>query len=297
MTTPPGQANLDSLARLTERLLHHPYPDGPTRVDVSVESLPHSVADIPIPASAHLLGSVLHSRGARPIAMEAVFDDDRSPDEVLVAYTAEVRSLGWTDFETGGPMRGGFASGAWGQGGAFRRPEGDGPVLMISVVSKETGPTDVRLRLDWQLARRMPMGLPGGHPGMDKLPPLNPPAGVTLRGHNVSGSDRVWTAAAMARTGRTAAELEAHFAAQLLRIGRALPERHRTRSVGARGSCPGTSPGAVCSRSWGYSAPLSSTSRCGSNSRMPTTRDEPFVILSYGVRQNWRRDTCRLRVR
>ncbi|MBJ7608855.1 MAG: hypothetical protein JF887_05425 [Candidatus Dormibacteraeota bacterium] len=217
MTTPPGQANLDSLARLTERLLHRPYPDGPTRVDVSVERLPHSVADIPIPASAHLLGSVLHSRGARPIAMEAVFDDDRSPDEVLVAYTAELRSLGWTDFETGGPMRGGFASGAWGQGGAFRRPEGDGPVLMISVVSKETGPTDVRVRLDWQLARRMPLGVPGGHPGMDKLPSLNPPAGVTLRDHNVSGSDRVWTAAAMARTDRTAAELEAHFAAQLLR--------------------------------------------------------------------------------
>ncbi|MBJ7593751.1 MAG: hypothetical protein JF886_02635 [Candidatus Dormibacteraeota bacterium] len=220
------EPRFEALTRLAERLLHHPYPQGPTHVEVGVESLPRGVADIPLPGAARLLGSVLHSRGPRPIAMEAVFDDDRSPDDVMVSYTAEVKSLGWRDFEAGGPMRGGFVSSEWGSGGSFRRPDGDGPVLMISAVSTPTGPTDVRLRLDWQLARRMPAGAPGGPPGMDKLPPLHPPAGVSLLDQNVSGSDRVWSAAATVRTDQTVAELEAHFAAQLLR-------EHWTRVGGA----------------------------------------------------------------
>ncbi|PZR81607.1 MAG: hypothetical protein DLM65_05550 [Candidatus Aeolococcus gillhamiae] len=211
------EPRIEALTRLTERLLHHPYPQGPTQVEVAVESLPQSVADIPLPGPARLLGSVLRSRGMRPIAMEAVLDDDRSPEDVIARYTSQVQSLGWTDFETSGPMRGGFVSGEWGSGGSFRRSDGEGPVLMISAVSTPKGPTDVRLRLDWQLAGRVAAGPRGGPPGMDKLPPLHPPAGVMLVDQNVSGGDSVWSAAATVRTGQAVAELAAHFGAQLLR--------------------------------------------------------------------------------
>ena len=204
------------LTRLAERLLHHPYPQGPTVVEITLESLPPSVVDIPLPARALLLGGVLHSRGKLPIAMEAVFDADGRPDQVVAAYTAELRSRGWTDFESGGARRSGFVSGD-AEGGALRRSDGDGPVLMISARSTESG-TDVRLRLDWQLARRM-RGQPPREPhaGADKLPRLIPPAGVTLSGQHISGSNGLWVADAAVRTERAVAELEAHFAEQLLR--------------------------------------------------------------------------------
>jgi hypothetical protein len=132
----------------------------PTGVEITVEGLPPSLPDIALPAPARLLGSVLHSRGARPIAMEAVLDADGGPEEVLAMYAAELRSNGWTDFEVGGPMRGGFVS-ERGERASFRRADGDGAVLMVSADAREDGPTDVRVRLDWQLARRVPHGSPG----------------------------------------------------------------------------------------------------------------------------------------
>jgi ketosteroid isomerase-like protein len=204
--------------RLTERLLHHSYPHGPTGVEITVQGLPPTLPDIPLPMPARLLGSALHSRGARPIAMEAVLDADGTPEEVLATYSAELRAAGWTDFEVGGPMRGGFVSDG-GEGGSFRRADGYGAVLMVSANAQAGGPTDVRLRLDWQLARRMPHGAPGPPPGFDKLPRLSPPAGLIFRGEHTSGSDQLWTADAAVRTDRTAAELEQHFAQQLLRDG------------------------------------------------------------------------------
>jgi ketosteroid isomerase-like protein len=205
-----------ALQRLTERLLHHSYPHGPTGVEITVEGLPPSLADIPLPAPARVLGSVLHSRGERPIAMEAVLDADDTPEEVLAAYTAQLMSDGWTDFEPGGPIQGGFVSGR-GEGGSFRRADGGGPLLMVSANAPDAGPTDVRLRLDWQLARRMPHGARGAPPGFEKLPRMTPPPGLAFRGEHLSGSDLLWTAEAALRTDRSAAGLEAHFAAQLLR--------------------------------------------------------------------------------
>jgi ketosteroid isomerase-like protein len=205
-----------AMQRLTERLLHHSYPHGPTGVEITLAGLPPSLSDIPLPAPARVLGSVLHSRGERPIAMEAVLDADGTPEQVLAAYTGRLRSEGWTDFEPGGQIQGGFVSGR-GEGGSFRRAGGDGPILVVSADAPGTGPTDVRLRLDWQLARRLPHGPRGAPPGIERLPRLTPPSGLAFRGEHLSGSDVLWTAGAELRTGRSAAELEAHFAAQLLR--------------------------------------------------------------------------------
>jgi ketosteroid isomerase-like protein len=212
------QADEDRQAvrRLTERLLHNSYPHGPTGVEITVAGLPPSLPDIPLPAPARLLGSVLHSRGARPMVMEAVLDADDTPERVLAAYTALLRSAGWTDFEGGGPMRGGFVSGG-DEGGSFRRADGDGPVLMVSADTPDAGPTAVRLRLDWQLTRRMRHGPRGAPPGLEKLPRMTPPPGLDFRGEHLGGSDRLWTAEAALRTERSTAELEAHFAGQLLR--------------------------------------------------------------------------------
>ncbi len=203
-----------ALRELTERLVSHPHPDGPTSAELFVGTLPDSLSiDLPLPANGILLGSQLKRLSGQPASMEAVLDDDGEPAAIVAAYISELKVAGWTPFEGFGPPRGGFMSADTGDGAAVRN--GEGPVLMVSAVAREEAPADVRVRLDWQLARHIHRGPRGEHPGAQLLPPLRVPRGVALRGQHGGGGSDHWTLETTVQTEQTAPVLEVHFAAQL----------------------------------------------------------------------------------
>jgi hypothetical protein len=204
---------------LAQRLLHHPHPDGPTSVDLFVGRLPDTQASqIPLPPDATLLGSALHSRSGRPFWMEAVLDGRAESTALLAGYESVLTASGWTPFENFGPMQGGFVSGEMGDGRAFRAG-GQGPLLTVSVITRDGAPMDVRLRVDWEVLRHMPMHPHGMPPGADLLPPLRAPSGVTLRNQGGGGGGGRWSSEASVQTERPVAELESHFADQLAQAG------------------------------------------------------------------------------
>jgi hypothetical protein len=205
---------------LAQRLLHHPHPQGPTATELFVERLPDGLTpELPLPSGATLLGCLVRWRHGRPLSLEAVLDAPGDPAALLAGYEPELTRRGWSSFEDFGPMHGGFVSGEQGEGRMYRHGA-DGPVLMVGVITiAEAQPSDVRLRLDFEFARRMPRGPHGLPPGGDLMPALHPPAGVAMTGQSGSGSDGRWTSETTVQTDRPVADLEAHFAAQLARAG------------------------------------------------------------------------------
>jgi len=187
MTAESG-SNDQGLRELAQRLLTHAHPEGPTSVEVLLRRLPESVAvEIPMPPGSHLLGSVLHSRQGRPTLMEAVFDSEREPHEVVTAYEPELAQRGWNAFEGFGGMHGGFVPGGMGEGRSFRQ-DNKGPVLMVAASAGKAKPTDLRLRLDWEIIRHLPEMRRHGRPeGAERMPTLGPPSGIFLRGGGGGG--------------------------------------------------------------------------------------------------------------
>lgn len=205
--------------RLAHRLLHHPHPQGPTSVELLVERLPDRLPpDLPVPAGATLLGSLVLWRHGRPLSMEAVLDASDDPTGLLAAYEPKLTERGWTRFEDFSPMRGGFVSGEQ-EAVRMYRQGAEGPVLVVGATRDDGNPSDVRLRLDFEFSRRMSRGPRGLPPGADLMPELRPPAGVELTGQGGSGSDARWTSEATVQTDHPVAALEAHFAAQLAEAG------------------------------------------------------------------------------
>ncbi len=92
-------------------------------------------------------------------------------------------------------------------------------MLMTSAMARAGAPTDVRLRLDWEIVRHMPEGPRGMPPGAELLPPLRAPSDATMGGASSSGGDGRWTSEATVRSDRSVAELAEHFAAQLVHAG------------------------------------------------------------------------------
>jgi len=217
MTAESG-SNDRGLRELAQRLLTHAHPEGPTSVEVLLRRLPESVAlEIPMPPGSLLLGSVLHSRQGRPTLMEAVFDSEREPHEVVTAYAPELAQRGWNAFEGFGGMQGGFVPGGMGEGRSFRRDNG-GPVLMVVGRAGIGKPTDLRLRLDWEIIRHLPEMRRHGRPeGAERLPTLGPPSGILLRGGGSGGGGGTWHSEASVETDLPVAELQSHFALQLER--------------------------------------------------------------------------------
>lgn len=150
--------------------------------------------------------------------MEAVFDAQDDPAGLLAAYETELTKGGWAHFEDFNPMRGGFVSSEQGEARMYRHGA-DLPVLMVGVTTTNAPPSDVRLRLDFEFARRMPRGPRGLPPGADLMPELRPPAGVALTGQTGGGSEGRWTSETTVQTEQAVAALEAHFADQLAAAG------------------------------------------------------------------------------
>jgi hypothetical protein len=212
-------SNEQVLRELAERLMCHPHPEGRISAELFVRRLPDSMdPGLPLPAGAQLWGSQLQRLAGRTASMEAVLDVDGEPSALLDAYEDELRRAGWSTFEGFGPPDGGFVGAEMGDGRVLQQG-GAGPVLAVSAVARQGAPTDVRIRLDWEMARHMPTGPRGMPPGADLLPPLRPPSGVAMRGMSGSGGSGRWTSETTLQTDRPVVELEAHFPAQLARAG------------------------------------------------------------------------------
>jgi hypothetical protein len=204
---------------LATRLLLHPYPGGPSvEVELLLAALPEGIRDLPLPRGARLLGSARHSMAGRFGYVEAVLDADGTPQDVVSRYRSDLLQRGWSVFPTPGPPRGGFTSGVAGEGEALQR-QPDGPVVMIAALGREQLPCDVRLRVDFAMARQAPSHAPGLPPGVERMPALRPPPGVPISYSGSGGGDRDWTSYATAQTTLAVAELETHLAAQMTSSG------------------------------------------------------------------------------
>ena len=179
-------------------------------------------ADLPLPHDARLLGSLVQSfSDFRGGYMEAVLDASGAPLTVLDSYRQQLGHHGWALLELPIHPRSGFVSGeSWeGEQQSFLQRD-DGPMLMVTVMSRNDLPCDVRLRLDPEDRRRRAQ--PPGHQSlaMERMPTLRAPSDIRLApSGGGGGSDRDWTAHATAVTGLAVGELETHYASQLSEAG------------------------------------------------------------------------------
>ena len=140
---------------------------------------------------------------------------------MLRAYEQELRERGWDLLEDlPGPMHGGFSPGPAGGTRMFRRG-GQGPVLSVAAGIINEAITDVRLRLDSQTPRHLDErgGRLMGMSGFNRMPRLHPPQGVALETQGGGGGGGRWNSEARVDTDLAVAELEAHFASQLIEAG------------------------------------------------------------------------------
>jgi hypothetical protein len=207
------------LEALCMRLLKYPHPDGQTSVALYVRQLPGSMAaEIPIPPDWRVLGSALYTQRGRPTRMEAVIDAPDSFAELVALFQSDLGASGWTVLDSIGPMHAGFVSTDRGESRQFRKAE-QGPVLSIRWVAREGGPTDLRVRLDWDARPYLSRGRHMGPDGSERLPSLSAPAEARLRGQHGGGGSGHWTSESTLETDWSVSKTEAHFADQLARAG------------------------------------------------------------------------------
>lgn len=182
---------------------------------------PDLAEDLPLPPGATLLGSALYHREGRRTHLEAILDAAGDPAAVARAYETQLHGLGWEVVERApGPAGGGFLPGPRIDGVMLRRG-GRGPVLVFGAMAHNGGPADLRVRLDWEMPRHLdnPGRHPGRPPGLERMPSLHPPAGISLKPRGGGGGGDSWYSQAVVETDRSVADLEAHFATQLAAAG------------------------------------------------------------------------------
>jgi hypothetical protein len=216
-----AESDANDWKELAERLLHHPYPGGPSRAaEVLLHRLPDDFpANVPVPHDWRLLGSKIYGQGGRPWTIEAVLDAQGAESELLSGYESQVTAGGWSTFETPEPMHGGFTSGVTAISRVFR-VEGAGPLLRITVAARNNMPADIRLSVDWETPRRTanrPHGIP---PGAERMPSLRSPEGVPLAADSSGGGGEYrWYSYATAETDMPPSALAGHLAGQLEEMG------------------------------------------------------------------------------
>ncbi len=210
----------EELKALAEKLMTHPHPEGPTSIELLLRRLPAEWGAVPFPPGAELLGGALHSRRGRPVQIEAIYAAEGDPQSALNRYEAALKESGWGVFAGFGGMHGGFVpSGLAGVHQQYRY-KAEGPILMVAVLEGGTNVSDLRLRLDWEMARHVPeMRMHGRPEGAERLPSLAPPSGVPLRGGGGGGGSGSWHSEATVETDLPVPDLEVHFSRQLEAAG------------------------------------------------------------------------------
>jgi hypothetical protein len=223
----------DDLAELAARLIAPPYPqpDGSTQtVTLHPGALPANAGfDLPIPPSAHLVGSVLRQRTNANPSFDAVLDVPGNADDVTSFYERELGKKGLTTPPIQQQTQPGGFQGSVGPTKGSMFCKGDGlPYVSISVFSRLNAPNDVRVHFEPAQApgAQQFMGSPcsqkgGPPPAMtaQRLPALRAPDGVVLQPSGASFGGPRQQSDAVATTSKTAAELESLFAQQLAAAG------------------------------------------------------------------------------
>lgn len=226
-------AATDDLAELAARLIAPPYPmpDGSAQTATLYPGkLPPSQAfELPIPAGAHLVGSVLRQRtGANP-SYDVVIDVAGKPDDITAFYERELGKKGLTAPPMPPmPQPGGFVGSVASTTGKMFCAGEEFPYVSLTVFPRLNAANDVRLHFEpaqkatgqFMKSPCMKQGMGPGAMPASKLPTLRAPDGVFLQGGmgGSMGGGRQ-SSEAMATTSKTAAELETFFAQQLVAAG------------------------------------------------------------------------------
>ena len=214
-----SRSEAEEWKELAQKLMTHPHPEGPTSIDLFLGRMPDEWGAVPMPPGARLSGGALHSRRRQPMQIEAIFESDGDAKSVLSRYEGALTGVGWAVFEFGG-MRGGFVPGGMTGVGQTYRQGDKGPILMVAALDGGADATDVRLRLDWEMARHLPdMHMHDRAEGAERLPALSPPLGVPLRGGGGGGTSGSWHSEATVETDLPVPDLETHFSRQLEAAG------------------------------------------------------------------------------
>lgn len=173
--------------------------------------------DMPLPAGAELVGSVLHRH---PPMVTAYIDSGLETSEIVSFYEREYDARGWRPQLPNMPQMqmSGFMAAGGGQPPPHMRVFCKGeaePYYRLEVL-----PDQPRIRLSWHAMSQgvvhpcstQPMQ-PGMHgPSPDVIPRLEGPADVPIRGGGGGGSSDEWSTYGSAHTTMPAAELMDHFA-------------------------------------------------------------------------------------
>lgn len=214
------RSEIEDLGDLAQRLLSHTHPEGQVSVELFLRRLPAAWGAVPEPPGAALLGGAVRSRRGHPTQIEAIYQAEGDARSVLSRYETDLDKSGWGVFRQFGGIHGGFVPSGLAAAGQSYRQGDKGPILMVAAMEGGTNQTDLRLRLDWDMARHLPeMRMHGGPEGADRLPPLAPPAGVPLRAGGGGGGSGSWHSEATVETDLPVPDLETHFSRQLEQAG------------------------------------------------------------------------------
>jgi hypothetical protein len=223
---------------LVQRILGTPYsgPDGALQsqtVDLYPAAMPPSaIADVPLPAQARLVGSVVRNRGGKAASVDVVLDAQGSQSDVASSYERDLAARGWTPpaNQKMAPQPGGFVPSSVTTYRMYCRSQ-DGPWMNVSYFASAGAPLDMRIHVELSAAPMQGYGPcnppPPGGPGPmpNRLPALGAPDGVSLRPTGGGGSNDRQESSAIATGSTSVAALESFFADQLLAAGWTRGER------------------------------------------------------------------------
>ncbi len=216
------------LRELAQRLLTPAYrpPNTPVPTVQLLPGAPPPGLNVALDFSgARLVGSAVRSGGdpSGGSSIDIIADVDQPAAAVAANFQAQFKAAGWIAPEYGPGPRG-FQQSSPTLEKSFCKT--DGGFANVVAIAKDTGHTDLRINIHQSAGRGpcgnagiMPPQKPTFPPGYELMPLLTPPADVPLQTTGGGGGPGQWTSDAVATTGRSSAELAAHFAGQLEAAG------------------------------------------------------------------------------
>ena len=224
----------DSTTELASRLLLPPYLAQQDSAAYELKLYPGTLPpdpkiDLPQPSGSRVVGAAVRLRNKAPAALDVVMDVPESTGDVAAYFERELTKTGWTAAPNRGGPQGGFVSGPVGNSRTFCKGENP-PWYSVTAFAVAGAPFDVRAHIDLVNPSPYPGSFgpcsqpaqPAGigiNNGMNKLPALHAPSGVTMRTSGGGGGNDRQSSEAVA-TGKTSAkDLEAAFAQELVAAG------------------------------------------------------------------------------